>query len=69
MSNMQSAAIALTVLPIIVRSVVIVCDRVNGEQLALFAQQVKVIRNIPPTQHELARQVLRVRYEVGHVWD
>ena len=34
----------------------------------LFAQQVKEIENIPPTQDALAQHVLRVGYEAGHVW-
>ncbi len=53
----KMATTARNVLLIIERSVVIMYDRVNEEQLGVFTQNVKYIRNIPSTQDALAQQV------------
>ena len=74
LSRMPTTESVMNVLPIIKRLTVIMYDRgisessVNGERLVLFAQQVKEIENIRPTQDALAQHVLRVGYEAGYVW-
>ena len=61
--KVSATAIDLNVPPMTV-TIVIMCDRMNEEKLALFTQKVKEILNIPPTQY-----ALRVGSAVGQVWD
>ena len=74
LSRMPTTVTVMNALPIIERIIVIMYDRgssessVNGERLVLFTQKGREIENIPPTQDALAKHVLRVGYEAGHVW-